>query len=736
MRGGERPGHEPQRLRRRTQTWLFSLALLVLVLGTAAGVVLARERAVDAVQDRARRDAENGAALLEIELQEVAAGLTGIAAVIGPDGSLDAEVFRAFAGDPLDTTDPRELALLAVVADAERADFEARTGVTISAVDPRGDIVPAPAAPVHNPVLVVEPDLPGRAFVGWDIRSDPPRRAVLEAAQRTRAAAVGAVADLTGDGSTVMLVVRPILDGADQVRGFVGTGIPVARLLQAIETQMGADAAVVLVEGDTLVAGTELPEPDTAAAAEVDLPQGRWRVLVGHAEGPDLALAWLVGVGGGIAILTMVALVVVTERHQRRLARANALLTANEVRSLAVQVVAGRLARALGGSDVAAALVDHLPAAVGARSAVVATLHRSGRLEIIERDGRDPQDEGAGARLLPVPAGGSVVEGVLARREPAWLSSPLGWRGDDAASTLAGDGNALAVLPLVAEDVSGVLAVSYPQLHIFGEDEQALLQTVGVLAARALARGRRYDAEHRAAVAFQQAALPDELPEVEGAVIAARYRPATHGATVGGDWYDVLVLDQDRILLVVGDVVGHGMVAAAAMGRLRTAFQTIVPFRADPGSMLQAVSQQVGSIPDAFCTTVVCVVLDLRTGDMAWSRAGHPPPLVVGADGPTLLDAPCLPPLGVAADGPAPVHRRSLGPGDVLVLYTDGLVERRHESLDQGFRRLGAVAHQLVDLEPEELSDALVEALVPAEAQTDDLAVLVVRFDGPGSGGG
>ncbi|HEY1118912.1 MAG TPA: CHASE domain-containing protein, partial [Acidimicrobiales bacterium] len=248
-RGGERPGHEPARLRRRTQTWLFSLALLVLVLGTAAGVVLARERAVDAVQDRARLDAENGAALLEIELQEVAAGLTGIAAVIGPDGSLDAEVFRAFAGDPLDAADPRELALLAVVTDAERADFEARTGVTISAVDGRGDIVPAPAAPVHNPVLVVEPDLPGRAFVGWDIRSDPPRRAVLEAAQRTRAAAVGAVTDLTGDGSTVMLVVRPILDGADQVRGFVGTGIPVARLLEAIETPMGGDATVVLVEG-------------------------------------------------------------------------------------------------------------------------------------------------------------------------------------------------------------------------------------------------------------------------------------------------------------------------------------------------------------------------------------------------------------------------------------------------------------------------------------------------------
>ena len=615
--------------------------------------------------------------------------------------------------------------------------FEARAGAPITVVDERGQVTPAGSSATYHAVLSVEPDLPGRAFVGWDISSDPARRAVLEAAAQSGAVSVGATVDLTGDGSTLMLVVRPLVDASGALQAFVATGIPVDRVQQTIETPAGRRAPVALFEGDTLVSGAEIRDPETEASAAVDLPQGDWRVVVGQADGPDLALAWLVGAGGGIAILTMVALIVITERHQRRLARANTLLTANEVRSLAVQVVAGRLARALGGGDVATALVDHLPAAVGARSAVVAILHGTGRLEVIEREaGVDGRAEGGEARLVPIPEVGSVVEGVLARREPAWLSSPLGWRGDEAAAALAGGGSALAVLPLLAEDVSGLLAVSYPQLHIFEEDEKALLQTVGVLAARALARGRRYDAEHQAAVAFQQAALPDELPEVHGATIAARYRPATHGATVGGDWYDVLVLDEDRILLVVGDVVGHGMVAAAAMGRLRTAFQTIVPFSADPGSMLRAVSQQVSTIPDAFCTTVVCVVLDLRTGEVTWSRAGHPPPLVVNALGPTLLDARCLPPLGVTADAPAPIHHHVLAPGDVLVLYTDGLVERREESLDQGFRRLGAVAEQLLDLEPEELGDALVEALVPSEEQTDDLALLVVRFDGRGSAGG
>lgn len=708
----------------------------MLVLGTAAGAVLARARAVEAVEDRARRAASSAAALLEIDVRQVAAGLGGAAAVVGPDGELDVEVFRAFASDPLSGEEVRQLALIDVVPADERAEFEDRVGADITVLDDRGRLVPAPSTPVHHPVLSVQPDVAEGAAVGFDFGADPTHRAVLEAAQRTRAAAVGGVVDMPDELGPVVAVVRPLLDGDGEVRGFVATGIPVSRLQESIRTAVVSGAPIALVDGESLIAGDELRDPEEATVADVDVPSGSWQVLVGPGSGPDLALAWLVAAGGLVAILAMAALVIVTERHQRRLGGANALLATNEERSRAVQVVAGRLARALSGSDVAAALVDHLPAAVGARSAVVATMDRAGRLAVIERE-PDGEDEARAVetRLLPVPVVGSVVEGILARREPAWLSSPLGWKGDEVATELAGDGQALAVLPLLAEDVTGVLAVSYPRLHIFGDDEQALLQTVGVLAARALARGRRYDAEHETAVAFQRAALPDALPAVVGASVAARYRPATHGATVGGDWYDALLLDRDRVLLVVGDVVGHGMVAAAAMGRLRTAFQTIVRFTADPGLILQAINQQVLTIPDAFCTTVVCVVLDLGTGELVWSRAGHPPPLVVGGGGRELLDEPCLPPLGVVADAVAPVHRRMLATGDVVVLYTDGLVERRAEALDQGFRRLGAVAEELIDLDPEELSDALVEALVPAEDQTDDLAVLVVRFEGRSSGG-
>jgi serine phosphatase RsbU (regulator of sigma subunit) len=119
---------------------------------------------------------------------------------------------------------------------------------------------------------------------------------------------------------------------------------------------------------------------------------------------------------------------------------------------------------------------------------------------------------------------------------------------------------------------------------------------------------------------------------------------------------------------------------------------------------------------------------------MSWSRAGHPPPLIVSPGGRSrLLDAPCLPPLGVAPEQQAPVHHEVLAPGEVLVLYTDGIVERRDEPLDQGFRRLALVVEELVDLDLDELADALVEAMVPAEAQADDLAVLVVRVEPTGS---
>lgn len=441
----------------------------------------------------------------------------------------------------------------------------------------------------------------------------------------------------------------------------------------------------------------------------------------GPGEPPDHALAWFIAIGAGVAIVGLLVIVIVTQRAQRRLFRANQALADQEARGRALQEVAGRLARALSSGDVVEALLDHLPAAVGGKAAAVAVLDEARVLQLLDR-------EGHGTPLHPET--GTVIATVLDRGDPAWLPSPLGWRGDTVADHLADEGWAMAVLPLVSDDLRGLLAVSYDRVHTFVEEERALLDTVGALASRAFARGRRYDAEHRAALAFQRSALPHDLPDIDGLTIAARYEPGAHHAAVGGDWYDVIELGDDKVALLVGDVVGHGMAAAAAMGRVRTAFQTIAPLRPDPGEMVQTISRQVELIPDAMCSTVVCLIADLQHATIRWCRAGHLPPLRLRRGGAELLDGLGLPPLGVGLELEPSVHEEELEPGDVVVLYTDGVVERRHEPIDDGLDRLRLVGEALADLGPEDFCKALVEAMVPAEEQTDDVAVLTVRFDG------
>jgi serine phosphatase RsbU (regulator of sigma subunit) len=437
---------------------------------------------------------------------------------------------------------------------------------------------------------------------------------------------------------------------------------------------------------------------------------------------PDYTVTLVIGIGGTAATIVLLAVLLVTWLHQRRLRAVNTQLAEAAVRTRALQEVTGRLARALSGEDVVSALLDHLPATVGAKSAAVAIVTDHGPIEVLHREPTHDTTE-----LAPEP--GSVIASVLEGRLPAWLQSPLGWRGDTAADQLAAGGWAMAVLPLEADDVRGLLAVSYPRVHTFVDEERAVLETIGVLAARAFARGRRYDADHRASVAFQQTALPTSLPAPQGLTIAARYRASSQRAFVGGDWYDVVDLGNDRIALLVGDVVGHGMEAAVAMGRLRTGFRMIAALRQEPSAMVQAVSEQVDAIPNALCSTVICAIVHTPTGALEWCRAGHLPPVLVHEEKAQLLEGSGVPPLGVAPEIVPPVHREVMVPGDVLILYTDGLIERRHESIDDGFGRLRLVSEDLADLSPEDFSDALLEALVTVEEQTDDVALLVVRFD-------
>jgi PAS domain S-box-containing protein len=289
-------------------------------------------------------------------------------------------------------------------------------------------------------------------------------------------------------------------------------------------------------------------------------------------------------------------------------------------------------------------------------------------------------------------------------------------------------------LPLIAAGrVVGALGVGFTGRGRLDEGERTTLQALAEPCGVALDRARLYRAEHEIAQTLQRSLLPQGLPVVPRLPIAVRYLPGAVGTSAGGDWYDVVEVDDTHVAVVVGDVVGQGTAAAAVMGQLRTALSGYLLAGHGPGPALDLLDGLVARVPGARASTAVCVLVDTVTGDVRWSRAGHLPVLLAPADrsAPHLLTDPAGhgPLLGLA-------HTRAqartegttrIAPGSSLVLYTDGLVERRRESLDEGLDRLVAVAAACEDRAPEAMASTLLAELAPAEA-IDDVAVVVVRL--------
>ncbi|RUP05316.1 MAG: hypothetical protein EKK34_09865 [Mycobacterium sp.] len=206
---------------------------------------------------------------------------------------------------------------------------------------------------------------------------------------------------------------------------------------------------------------------------------------------------------------------------------------------------------------------------------------------------------------------------------------------------------------------------------------------------------RRYEATRDVVDELQRALLPIELPVVPHIDLAARYLTASRDQAAGGDWFDALPLDDGRMALVVGDVVGHGVAASAAMGQLRAALELAVTTAADLGSAIAQVDAFAAQKRPLRAATVAIVVIDPRTADMEFCLCGHPPPVVVGADGNTrFLHQSGSAPLGVGHHHA--VIRRSLKAGDVVLLYSDGLIERPGRTMADGYAEVAQVAADAV----------------------------------------
>jgi anti-sigma regulatory factor (Ser/Thr protein kinase) len=280
-------------------------------------------------------------------------------------------------------------------------------------------------------------------------------------------------------------------------------------------------------------------------------------------------------------------------------------------------------------------------------------------------------------------------------------------------------------VPLIVEGgVIGVLHVGSLAEREFSDDDVELLTSAADRAALAI-RGRLTERERGLADALQASLMPT-LPQVPGVGLEGRYLPAA-SAKLGGDWFDAFSLPGGRLGMTIGDVSGRGFHAAALMGQLRSGLRAYAMDRASPADVVERLNNLLRQLEPGRNATLLYLVLDPQEGSLRLSGAGHPPPLVMRADGSAeYLDLPGSVPLGAVRYARYEEVEGRLEPGATLLLYTDGIVERRGEPLDEGLARLrAAVAGR--DLEPQQLCDEILKAMLPEGPTRDDAAVLVAR---------
>jgi serine phosphatase RsbU (regulator of sigma subunit)/anti-sigma regulatory factor (Ser/Thr protein kinase) len=289
--------------------------------------------------------------------------------------------------------------------------------------------------------------------------------------------------------------------------------------------------------------------------------------------------------------------------------------------------------------------------------------------------------------------------------------------------------SSVLIVPLIARARTfGTLSLVYAESdRRYDEDDLRFAEDLARRAAVAVDNARLYTQEHHAVVTLQQSLLPRQLPDIPGMQFAARYLPATSELDVGGDWYDAIALGDGNVALVIGDVAGHGLEAAAIMGQFRNALRAYALDGRGPAAAVERLNRLTRTFEQNDMATLVYGEFDVGSNSMRFVRAGHPPPLVRAADGSvTAVNGQGSLPVGVSPSAHYEASLVELQPDSTLLLYTDGLVERRGETLGEGIARLERVLADAPEA-LEELCDHVLETAVPHAARGDDIAVLALR---------
>ncbi|MES9810425.1 SpoIIE family protein phosphatase [Streptomyces cinereoruber] len=292
---------------------------------------------------------------------------------------------------------------------------------------------------------------------------------------------------------------------------------------------------------------------------------------------------------------------------------------------------------------------------------------------------------------------------------------------------LDADRGARAFLPLIASGRPvGSCILGFDRPRGFSPEERTVLTALAGLIAQALERAQRYDTESAVARGLQDALLPHRLPVRVGVDTVGRYLPGTQGMDVGGDWYDVIETGQGRLALVIGDVQGHGVAAAATMGQLRSAVRAFALGGHRPQDVMKGTNRLLIDLDPGQFASCCYVLLDPETGEARAVRAGHPQPLLLRPDGTAdQVDLAGGMVLGIDDGASYPVTRLRLAPGAVLALFTDGLVERPGRDIDEGIERLRRALAATASLPLSETADRLTREARQATSRPDDIALLL-----------
>jgi len=374
----------------------------------------------------------------------------------------------------------------------------------------------------------------------------------------------------------------------------------------------------------------------------------------------------------------------------------------------------------LGADDFLAALLSRVKEILNADTVAVLLLDSSGRQLVATAASGLEEEVRQGIRI---PVGKGFAGRIAAERRPVILEHV------DHSNVLnpilleKGIRSLVGVPLLVHGQVIGVLHVGTVHNQVFTADHAALLQLAADRAALAV-QSLRSREDRAATAALQRSLLPSALPEVSGVEVAARYVPGD--GQVGGDWYDVFPLPWGELGMVVGDVAGSGLGGAVVMGRMRSALRSYALEFPDTAVVLRKLDQKMQYFEGEVMATVSYAVLDLASGQLRISSAGHFPPVIAapgrrGALAEIAVDAP----IGVADLPRRQATTLPLVPGAVLCFFTDGLVERRDKPLDAGITRL---CEAVSPGPPESVCNSVMSALVGSEHLGDDIALLVLRW--------